>query len=250
MDSKTVIDTLHLARKYSPKRKFSQSVDFIMNLRGLDLKKPEDNITTFVVLPHGKSKVNRIGALITSDLVSKAKGLFDTIIVKDDFRDYGVNPKKTKNMAQSVDFFVAQADLMTEVAKAFGKVLGPLGKMPNPKAGSVFPATIPDLKPIAQKLKQTVKLQTKNELVIKTSVGQETMSDEQIAENVLAVYNHVFHLLHDDKHKVKTILLKFSMGKPFVIGRTYSPEELNSITSNKEKESKEKKPKQKAEVSK
>ncbi len=240
MDKHQVLETLKLAREHSKKRNFAQSVDIILNFNGLNLKKPEDNINTFIELPYSKGKVSKIGALVGNELSTKAKETCDLVILKDDFYSYGTDQKKTKKIAKDIDFFIAQANLMTEVAKAFGKVLGPMGKMPNPKAGAVVPPIIPSLKPIVDKLKNSIKLQTKNELAVKGIIGNESMKDDELAENALAVYKHVLHLVHDDKSKIVKAILKLSMGRPFVVTRKYTEEEL----SKKEIKSK-KKPKQK-----
>ena len=106
-------------------------------------------------------------------------------------------------MANSNDFFVAQVEIMAQVAVTFGKVLGARGKMPNPKAGCVVPGSISNLEPIANKLQNTVKLQTKNETSVKTSIGIESMKDEDLADNVLAVYNTLLSKLPQEKNNIK-----------------------------------------------
>ncbi len=226
MEKHQVLETLKLVRDHSKKRNFSQSVDLIINLKGLNLKKPEENINDFVALMHPRGKEAKIGALVGDELASKANAACDLVIKKDDFRTYGTDPKKAKKMAKKIDFFVAQANLMPDIAKAFGKVLGPMGKMPNPRSGAVVPPIIPDLKPLVAKLKKTIKLQTKNEQVIKGFIGAEKMSDEELSDNVMTVYNHIFHLLHEDRSKIGDIILKFSMGRPFIVGKKYSKEEI------------------------
>ncbi len=249
MDKKHFLETLQFVRAHSQKRNFTQSVDLIINLRGLNLKKPEEMVNTFVALPHPKGKESKVAALVGNDLVTKAKEACDVVIHKDEFHDYGTNPKKTKKMAKGIDFFIAQANLMPDVAKAFGKTLGPLGKMPNPKAGAVVPPIIPSLKPIVEKLKNTVKLHTKNELVVKCFIGSEKMSDDELAENAFTVYNHIFHFLHEDSSKIVNVLLKLTMGRPFIVTKKYTPEELQepnvkSKKTSEKKEIKEEKPKE------
>ena len=104
-----------------------------------------------------------------------------------------------------------------------------------------------------KKLKNAVKLQTKNEQVVKAAIGIDGMKEEDIAENVMAVYNVVFHEVHDDKHKIKSVILKFSMGRPFVVGEKYTEEELRQpfkkeLKKKTEKEKKSKKDEDKKEV--
>ena len=81
-----------------------------------------------------------------------------------------------------------------------------------------------------EKLRSTIKLQTKNEPTLKTLVGHETMKDEEIVENAFAVYNFVLHSLPQEKNNIKSVLIKLSMGSPVQIGKEYKKEELIAIT--------------------
>lgn len=226
MDNHEVLETLKLLKEHSKKRKFSQSIDLIINLKGLNLKKPEENIKNYVILPHSLGKTSKVGIFLGDELIGKAKGVCDVIIHKDEFQNYQKDSKKVKKLSKDVDVLIAQANLMPDIAKSFGKVLGPRGKMPDPNAGAIVPPAIPDLNPIVEKLRRTVKLQTKNELIIKTSVGREDMSDDQIVENIMAVYNNITHSVKDPKHMIKSVILKLTMGKSFIIGKKYEKKEL------------------------
>ncbi len=238
MDKNQVLQALRLVKEHSKKRNFTQSVDLIINLKGLDLKKSEENINTFIVLPKPRGKDSKIGALIGNELQTKAKETCDLVIHREDFSNYGANPKQVKHLAKKIDFFIAQANLMTDVAKSFGKVLGPIGKMPNPKSGAVISPVTPSLKPIVDKLKNTVKLQTKNEMVVKCSIGTEKMQDEDLFENMMTAYNHIFHMLHEDKTKIGNVILKLTMGRPFIIGTKYAEEALKKPEMKKIKKDK------------
>jgi len=240
MDNKQILDTLKLAREHSKKRNFSQSIDLIINLKGINIKKPEENINIFTILPHSRGKESKIGALIGKELISLTRSIVDMAIEHDEFPKFQQDPKKLKKVAKSIDYFIAQANLMPDVAKYFGKVLGPMGKMPNPKIGSIIPPTIPDLKPIVEKFKKTVRLQTKNEPVIKCAVATESMKDESIAENIMTIYNNVLHSLKDEKRNIKNVIIKFSMGRPFIIGKPYTQEELKEVQKIKKSKYKEK----------
>jgi len=219
MNKDQILETLKLIRENSKQRKFPQSVDLIINLKGLDLKKPEQNINTFATLPFLGGKTNKIGALVGDELQNKAKEVCDFVINKKDFSKYSENLKELKKIAKNVDFFIAQANLMNDIAKFFGKTLGPIGKMPNPKAGAVIPPMALDVKPLVEKLKKTVKVQTKNEQSIKTIVGKENMKDDDIAENILAVYNLVLHSVPNEIHSIRNVILKLTMGKPVIVGK-------------------------------
>ena len=171
-------------------------------------------------MPHGLGKKVKICGFV-KQLKDKSKEAFDETIVLDDFVKYAKDKKAIKKLANKYDYFVAQADLMAKVASTFGRVLGPKGKMPNPKSGCVVPAVIPSLKPLAEKLQNTVKLQTRNELAVKVGIGKESMKDEDIEANIEIVYNTVLKIMPHEKNNVRQVILKLTMGKPYVIGKGF-----------------------------
>jgi len=215
MDKKNIINTLKLLKEFSKPRNFKQSVDLIVNLKDLNLKKPEDNVDLFVTLPHSIDKKLKICAFADKSLKDIAK-VFDKVISEDEFPIYK-DKKKIKPLAKEFDYFVAQANLMGKVATVFGKVLGPRNKMPNPKAGCVFPPTA-DLNILKDKLLNTTRVKTKNELAVKACVGKESMKEEDIIDNVNSVYNALIHALPKEIHNVKNVYLKYTMGTPIMVG--------------------------------
>jgi len=239
MNKEDILKAINKARESSKKRNFNQTFDLVINLQQLNLKKPEENINTFIVLPQGKGKKSKICALVDKELASQAKEICDKAILKDEFTKY-TDKKKLRKLAQEYDYFIAQANLMVDVAKFFGKVFGPKGKMPNPKAGCIVPPKI-DLKIIYNKLQKTVRLQTKNEQAVKCSVGTEDMKDEQVQENILVVYNALVHSLPKEAHNIKNALLKLTMGSPIIIGA--KEEEKKEVKEEKPKEEAKKEPK-------
>lgn len=217
MEKTQLLHVLKEIREKSPKRQFSQTVDLIFNLQGLDLKKPDQKVDFYINLPHNRGKKTRACALLDVTLANQAKGLFDQVISKEEFPKWAGKKKEQKKLAESCDYFVAQVDLMSQIAQTFGKVLGPKGKMPNPKAGCVFPTTIPNLQPIKDKLVNLARLQTKGELSIKVSVGMDTMSDTDITDNILAIYQTLLTKLPQEENNVKNVGVKFTMGPLFKI---------------------------------
>lgn len=212
-----VVSTLQKLKEISPKRKFSQSIDLIINLKDLDLKKPEEQLDTWVPLPFPRGKTTRIAALVGPELSEQSKANTDTTILHDEFKRYEGKKKEIKRLAKTHDFFIAQANIMPDVAKYFGRVLGPRGKMPNPKAGCVVPPNA-NLKALTDKLKKTIHIVAKTQLSAKCSIGKEDMPTEQLAENTMAVYNAVMHSLPKEANNIKNALLKYSMGPVLRIG--------------------------------
>jgi len=211
-DFKQAIETL---KKTSQKRNFKQSIDLVINLKDLDLKKPEHQVDLWIQLPKDKGRGIKTCAIVGPELLSQAKENCDFVIKKEDFPKY--DKKEVRKLARKYNFFIAQVNLMADVAKVFGRVLGPRGKMPNPKAGCVIPGNA-NLKPLIEKLKKTVKASAKIQPSVKVIVGKEDSPTEEILENVMTVYDAVIHQLPNEDKNVKNVLLKLTMGSPVVVG--------------------------------
>ena len=217
MNKEQVIQSLNLIKKHSQKRNFTQTYDLIVNLKDLDLKKPEQSVNLYVALHYPKGKKSKICALVGPELLPQAKETFDLAISVDDFPKYQ-EKKIAKKLARDYYFFIAQATIMPQVATAFGRVFGPKGKMPNPKAGAVVPPNA-NLKPLYEKFQKTVRLQTKNDPIIQTVVGNEQMKDEEVAYNVLTIHDSLIHNLPGGENNIKSVFLKLTMGKAVQIGK-------------------------------
>ena len=239
MDKNEVIQALKTAREVSKKRNFKQSIDLVINVRNLNLKKPEQNIDLFLQLPVPTGRKTKICALVDYDLEKQAKEFCDFVILKDEFKKYENKKKDLKKLGREYDYFIAQASIMPQIATLLGRILGPLEKMPNPKAGCVVPGNIATLKPLIEKLRNTIRLRTKNELVVRALIGSEEMKDDEVAENALIVYNTLLSNLPQEKHNVKEVLVKLTMGSSIVVGKKYEKNELELLIQNKEKPSKE-----------
>src|SRR3989338_3750447 len=140
MDKEQITEALKKIKENSPKRNFKQSYDLIFNLKGINVKKSDQQVSVFTQLHYTTGKKVSICALVGPELLSKAKGICDEAIDVDDLSKYS-DKKLAKKLAVKHDFFIAQADIMAKIATAFGKVFGPRGKMPNPKIGCVVPPT-------------------------------------------------------------------------------------------------------------
>ena len=192
-------------RKNSPERNFEQSIDLIINLRDFDIKKQPVN--TAVVLPF-QIRESKICAFLDKD-----NSDVDYVVKKEDIARY--NSDQIKRLAQEYDFFISMASLMPAVATTFGRILGPLGKMPNPKTGGVI---MDDkfIKDTIQRMKKTASLKTKDNS-IKLSIGKQNMPDEQIEQNAEIVYGAILDALPNKKENIKNVMLKFTMSKPIKV---------------------------------
>ncbi len=200
MDIKSAIKEL----RNSKKRNFKQTFDLIINLKNIDLKKPENRITKQIVLPHGRGKDVKIG-IISDNL----KG--DNVITSETLNKLAKNKKDAKKLVRSYEFFVAEAPLMLTVGKTIGRYLGPLGKMPKP-----FPPGANPEKMI-EDLKKSILIKVKDNPTIQCPVGTEDMKDEEIEENVKHVFEQIVSSLPKKRAQIKDVYLKLTMSKPIKI---------------------------------
>lgn len=114
--------------------KFDGTVEVHLRM-GLDPRQADQQVRDVVVLPHGLGKTVRVAVFAQGDGAAAARAAGADIVIDDD---------ETFSKVQSgwLDFDVAIStpDLMGKVGR-LGRVLGPRGLMPNPKAGTVVPAS-------------------------------------------------------------------------------------------------------------
>jgi large subunit ribosomal protein L1 len=188
------------------KRKFEQTIDLIINLKGIDVKR--DNVSVIINLPH-KFKEKKVCGFL-----EKKSNLVRTI-TKPDFVKYK-DKKALKMLVKEYDFFIASAPLMPSVATTFGKVLGPLGKMPSPQLGIIAQENDSEIGKALEKISNSMKIRAK-EPSIKVPIGKENLDDEKIIENFNAVYNSILNALPNNKGNVRSVMIKLTMSKPIKV---------------------------------
>ncbi|MBU7015456.1 MAG: 50S ribosomal protein L1 [Theionarchaea archaeon] len=189
-------------------RNFEQSVEMTIALKDLDFKQPESRVRSEVTLPRGRGKPVRIGVFAEGDMAQRAKKLNVDVYNTGDVEDMGTNKKKAKEIADSHEFFLAQADLMPLIGRTLGPVLGRRNKMPKP-----HPPMAP-LEPIIDRLKKTVAIDSKGQPVVHSFVGTEKMSEGDLTENAVAVLSAIERLLPRGENNIRAVYMKTTMGKP------------------------------------
>ncbi|MFO0924495.1 MAG: 50S ribosomal protein L1 [Pirellulales bacterium] len=110
-------------------RKFDQSVEIHMNL-GIDPAQADQIVRGSVVLPHGIGRVQRVVVFAKGDLAKVAEAAGADFVGAEDLS------KKIREGWTDFDVCIATPDMMGAVGP-LGKVLGPRGLMPSPRAGTV-----------------------------------------------------------------------------------------------------------------
>ena len=198
----TILEGIKEIKERSKKRNFSQRYDLIINLKDLDLKKTENKVDEFFVLPKGSGK--EASVTLFSDSVKKIEGC--NIIKSSEIEGLGRKKKEVKKLINQTDFFLAEPKLMPVVGKHLGKFLAPVGKMPKPVVG--------DAEKMIKDSGSAVRIIVNKQPIIHTVVGSEKMDDKDVEENIRGFLNFLKTKLPRGKNNIKNVYLKLTMGHP------------------------------------
>ena len=195
------------AIKNGKKRNFVETVEMAVNLRNVDMKKPENRIDAVVNLPHGLGKPRKVGVFARGDTALKAREAgADAVITPEEIDELAKDKRRAKKLANSIDFFIAEAPLMPEIGRKLGPVLGPRGKIPQP-----IPP-LADPKPFIERLRNSVKIRTRDKTTFHAPIGTENMDVEKLAENAMEILKVVENKYDNPSQVVKSINGKKTMG--------------------------------------
>ena len=166
--------------KSFPARKFDQSVEIHMNL-GIDPSQADQLVRGSVVLPHGIGKTQRIVVFAKGDLAKAAEEAGADQVGQDDLA------KRIKDGWTDFDVCIATPDMMGMVGP-LGKVLGPRGLMPAPRAGTV---TMDVAKVIQEYKAGKVEFRNDKGANLHAIVGKLSFDAQKLQENVEAFLNYV-----------------------------------------------------------
>ena len=131
MADEKILAAVKKARE-TDKRNFKQGFDLAINLKNIDLKKPENRVKTELSLPNDTGRITKVGVIVDS-LAPQAAGLENVIVIKkSDLEKFGKDKKAARKVAKQCSYFIAEAPLMPLVGKNLGPILAPRNLMPAP----------------------------------------------------------------------------------------------------------------------
>lgn len=157
----------------APPVKFDQSVDAALKT-GIDTQKSDQQVRGVVSLPNGTGKKLVVVVLAKGDKVK------DALDAGADFSGNQELLEKIQNGWTDFDAVIATPDMMRDVGK-LGKVLGPRGLMPTPKAGTVTTDVVTAVKEIKS---GRIEFKTDKHGVVSNGVGKMSFSKDKLVENV------------------------------------------------------------------
>ena len=183
--------------------KFDETVDVAVNL-GVDPRHADQVVRGTVVLPHGTGKSVRVLVITQGDRVREAEAAGADFV--------GIEYiQKIKDGWLECDVIVATPDVMGQLG-ALGRVLGPRGMMPNPKAGTV---TMDVTKAVREIKAGKIEFRVDKTGNVHAPVGKVSFSSAQLADNVQAFMDTI--------HRVKPAAAKGTYIRSATVSSTMGP---------------------------
>jgi large subunit ribosomal protein L1 len=160
--------------------KFDESVEVHIRT-GLNVRHADEQLRGTIALPHGLGKDVTIAVFAQGDKAREAEEAGADFVGADDLA------KKIEDGWTDFDVAIATPDMMPVVGK-LGRVLGPQGKMPNPKVGTV---TMDVRKAVEESKSGKVEYRTDRTAIVHLNIGKTSFDERQLLENYAAVIDEV-----------------------------------------------------------
>jgi large subunit ribosomal protein L1 len=190
--------------KSGVKTKFDQSVDIQCKL-GVDPAASDQAVRGMAVLPHGRGKMPKVIVFSKDESGQAAKEAGADIVGGDDLVE------KVLGGWMDFDVAISTPQMMKDVGK-LGKVLGPRGLMPSPKAGTV---TDNPAKAVKEIKGGRIEFKMDKQGNVSTSIGKLSFTEDQLAENGQVLLDALF--------KARPKSLKGALVKSAHISSTMGP---------------------------
>ena len=199
-----VADAVALVKKTAV-AKFDETIEAHIRT-GCDGRHADQQIRGAVVLPHGTGKAVKVLVIAKGEKIDEAKAAGADFVGGEE-----LIPKIQNDGWLDFDVVVATPDMMGVVGR-LGRVLGPKGLMPNPKAGTV---TMDVTKAIQEIKAGKIEYRLDKTNIIHVPVGKASFTEEQLADN--------FQTLMDAINKVKPAAVKGQYLKSVTLTSTMGP---------------------------
>lgn len=175
-----VNEALDLLKTMGQERKFIQSIDLEVKLQNKDTVPSRYNIT----LNHGMEKNIKILAIVSFETEKELRSLFPNITVGGEDQIQNIASTKTANF----DIILCSKDMFSKVSK-IASILGPLGKMPSSKNGTVSEHMQVTIRDLISGCRLSIKKSKDN--FLRFAIGKINFSNEQIISNLKKVFQEI-----------------------------------------------------------
>jgi large subunit ribosomal protein L1 len=160
--------------------KFDESVEVHFRT-GLNVRHADEQLRGTIALPHGLGKEVTIAVFAKGDKAKEAEEAGADFVGAEDLA------AKVQDGWMDFDIAIATPDMMPVVGR-LGRILGPSGKMPNPKVGTV---TMDVAKAVSESKAGKVEYRTDRTAIVHMTVGKTSFDDVQLLENYQAVLDEI-----------------------------------------------------------
>jgi large subunit ribosomal protein L1 len=205
IDREQVYTPLEAVRivKELPAAKFDESVELHFNL-GLNVRHAEQQLRGTLMLPHGTGKEMTVAVFAEGEKAKEAQDAGADVVGSADLA------AKIEGGFDEFDVAIATPDMMGTVGK-LGRILGPRGKMPNPKAGTV---TFEVGKAVRDAKAGKLEYRTDRGANVHLLIGKKSFSERQLLENYATILEEIIRAKPSAAkgRYIRTITLTTSMG--------------------------------------
>ena len=166
--------------KEAKRAKFDESVEVHIRT-GLNVRHADEQLRGTIALPHGLGKDVTIAVFAQGDKAREAEEAGADIVGGDDLA------KRIEDGFTDFDVAIATPDMMPVVGR-LGRVLGPQGKMPNPKVGTV---TMDVRKAVEESKAGKIEYRTDRTAIVHINIGKTSFDERRLLENYAAVIDEL-----------------------------------------------------------
>jgi large subunit ribosomal protein L1 len=160
--------------------KFDESVEVHIRT-GLNVRHADEQLRGTIALPHGLGKDVKIAVFAQGDKAREAEEAGADVVGGDDLA------KRIEEGWTDFDVAIATPDMMPVVGR-LGRVLGPQGKMPNPKVGTV---TMDVRKAVEESKSGKIEYRTDRTAIVHINIGKTSFDEQRLLENYAAVIDEL-----------------------------------------------------------
>jgi large subunit ribosomal protein L1 len=173
------VEAIRMLKSF-PAAKFDESVEVHLNL-GLNVRHAEQQLRGTLMLPHGTGRESKVAVFAEGDKAREAQEAGADVVGTADLA------KQIEEGFDDFDVAIATPDQMGVVGK-LGRILGPRGKMPNPKTGTV---TMDVAKAVSDAKAGKLEYRTDRGANVHVTIGKKSFDERQLVENYSALLEEI-----------------------------------------------------------
>ena len=202
--------------------RFDETVEVHFRL-GLNVRHAEEQLRGTIMLPHGTGSDMRVAVFAQGEKAAEAEAAGADVVGGEDLAT------RILEGFDDFDVTVATPDMMVTVGK-LGRVLGPSGKMPNPKTGTVTM----DIRKAVEDIKSgKIEYRTDREGLVHVSLGKKSFGERELGENYATVLEEILRAKPASAkgRYIKTITLCSTMGPGIKVDPSRTRDVLEEATA-------------------